>query len=263
MKPTITFLTVLFTAALINIQAQDQIVKRDGESIFCKVSEVGTEEVWYSLAEYDFDVQFSIYKSLVDRIHFANGKELVIDHAAAAMASTEANSADLFLIQNKNAIKFQFLSPMGGTTKLSYERALRPGQTFETTIGLIGLGMNNPDGAAGLGIIAGYKFIRSPDYYLKGMRYAHILKGGYVKPEIAFANYSVREDNRNVTKGAIILNIGKQWIFSDVFLVDLFGGIGYGFSNDQTGEDWPYFIAVGTDEVPLAFNWGFRIGILF
>ena len=263
MKPTITLIIVLLIAGFANVQAQDQIVKRNGEIINCKVSEIGTEEIFYSLREYDFSVRFSIYKSDVDLVRFENGKELFIDHKKAAMASAENNSRDLFLVQNKNALKLQFLSPLGGTTKIAYERAVKPGQSFEATAGFIGLGMNNPDNAVGLGLSAGYKFMRSPDFYLDGMRYAHILKGGYVKPELSFASYTMQESMQSVTKAAIILNLGKQWIFSDVFLVDLFGGIGYGISSAKIDDGWPYFMAVGSEDVPLAFNWGFRIGILF
>ncbi len=263
MKPTITFLIVfLFSACLFTLQAQDRILKRNGETISCRIREVGSEEIMYNLPEYDSEVRFSIFKSQVDRIVFGNGRELVVDHAEAARSSAEANSADLFLVQNRNAIKIQFLSPLSGVTCLSYERAIKPGQSFEASAGFIGLGFNNPDDAAGLGIRAGYKFIRSPDYYLRGMRYAHILKGGYVRPELVLASYSLREDNRNVTKAGLMLNIGKQWVFSDVFLVDLYVGTGYGFSNASPGVSWPYFFAVGTDQVPIAFNWGFRIGIL-
>ena len=247
-----------------NLQAQeDRIITRDGETISCKVAEVGSEEIAYTLAEYNHEVRFTIAKSKVERIVFANGQELVIDHAEMARASAEENSADLFLIQKKNAIKAEFLTPINGVTGFSYERALKPGQSVEASIGIIGLGFNNPGAAAGLGIKAGYKFIRSPDFYLDGMRYAHILKGGYVRPELAFASYSLRTEDRNVTKMAIMLNIGKQWVFSDVFLVDLFFGLGYGYSSAEGMDDWPYYFAVGTNDVPLAFNWGFRIGFLF
>jgi hypothetical protein len=263
MKPTI-ILTVLllFAGSLFHLQAQDRIVKRNGEVIECKVLEVGSAEIKYSLAEYDFQVQFSIDKKLVDKIIFENGQELSIDHAAAAMEGAESNSADLFLVQNKNAFKLNFLSPLSGITTFSYERALKPGQSIEFSAGIIGLGFQNPNNALGVGLQAGYKFIRSPDFYLQGMRYAHILKGGYVRPELDFASYELRDKDRHVTKIAVLLNIGKQWVFSDVFLVDLYFGIGYGYSNAREFEDWPYFVAVGTDEVPIAAAWGLRIGFL-
>jgi len=263
MKPTIIILFfALFSTSLFTLQAQDRILQRDGEIIECRVLEIGSEVIKYSLAEYNFQVQFSIEKAKVDRILFENGQELVIDHAEIARESTETNSADLFLIQKRNAVKLNFLSPLSGSTILSYERAIKPGQSFETSVGIIGLGFENPDKALGFGLKAGYKFIRSPDFYLKGQRYAHILKGGYARPEIAFASYDLKNKGRNVTKGAILLNLGKQWIYSDVFLIDLYGGIGYGFSNAETGDDFPYFIIVATDDHPIAFSFGFRIGFL-
>ncbi len=264
MKPTI-ILTVLFLFAgnLVRLQAQHRIVKRNGDIIECKVLEVGSEEIKYSLAEYNFQVQFSILKREVDKIVFENGQELTIDHAAAVRESAESNSEDLFLVQNRNAVKINFLSPIMGVTTFSYERAIKPGQSIEGSAGIIGLGFNNLDNAIGVGLQAGYKFMRSPDFYFNEMRYAHILKGGYVRPELAFASYNLRDKDRSVTKFAVLLNIGKQWVFSDVFLVDLFFGLGYGYSSAREFEDWPYFIAVGSDEAPLATAWGFRIGFLF
>jgi len=265
MKPTI-ILTVIFffTSAVYSLQAQDRILKRDGAIIECKVLEVGSKEIKYSLAEYDFKVQFSIEKSLVDKIVFENGRDLVIDHAAEARKTTESNSADLFLVQNKNAIKVSFLGPVTGTTTLGYERAIKAGQSVEAEIGLIGLAINNKDrgNGAGVGFSAGYKFIRSPDYYLEGMRYAHILKGGYVRPEINFATYKLKNDNINVTNFAVMLTLGKQWIYSDVFLVDLFVGFGYGYTSNGGIDTTPYYFLVGED-VPLAGKAGFRIGFLF
>jgi hypothetical protein len=265
MKPTIVLTVILlFAGSISNLHAQDKIVKRNGEIIECKVTEVGTSEIKYSLAEYDSKVQFSIEKKLVDKIVFGNGKELTIDHAAAAREGAEMNSADLFLVQNKNAVKLNFLSPLWGITTFGYERALKPGQSIEGAAGIVGLGFQNPGDALGIGLKAGYKFIRSPDFYLQGMRYAHILKGGYVRPELAFASYEIRKDeSHHVTKFAVLLNLGKQWVFSDVFLVDLYFGLGYGYSNAREFGDFPYFIGVGTDNSPFAITGGFNIGVLF
>lgn len=263
MKPTRNFaLLLLFSGCLLNLQAQDKIVKRDGGVILCKVLEVGSEEIRYSLEEYDFQVNFSILKRQVDRILFENGKELVIDHAAVARESAETNSADLFLVQNKNAVKLNFLSPIRGVTNITYERAIQPGQSFEAGVGIIGLGFEKPGEPAGIGIKAGYKFIQSPDHYLQGMRYAHILKGSYVKPELLFTAYQLRDPVRNINKFALLLNLGKQWVYSDVFLVDLYFGFGYGFTDTRERDDEHYFMLVG-ESVPLTFNGGLRIGFLF
>ena len=257
-------LLILISCAIFT-QAQDKIIKRNGDVIECKVLKIGSEEITYSLAEYDFSVEFEIEKSKVEKIVFENGMEHIIDHEARARESTEANSADLFLIQNKNAIKINFFSILNATTAFAYETALKPGQSCEFDLGIIGLGFDemwegNP---IGLGLRAGYKFIRSPDYYLKEMRYSHILKGGYVKPELAFASYNLQSEDRNVTKGALFITLGKQYVFSDIFLLDIFGSLGYGFSNTKDNDVYPYYFAVADNDFPIALAWGLRIGFLF
>jgi len=257
-------LVIFILASLQVIQAQDQIIKRNGEVIECKVEEIGTEEIKYTQAAFGPDLKFAILKSQVDKIVFANGQEIVIDHRERARESTELNSADLFLIQRRNAIKAEFLSPLANVTSFSYERAIKPGQSFEVSAGIIGLGFNNLyEEATGIGFKGGYKFIRSPDYYLEGQRYAHILKGGYVRPEFVFASYNLSEEDRNVTKFAILLTLGKQWVFSDIFLIDFYWGFGYGTSNAESFEDPPYYVVVADSEFPIAIAWGFRIGVLF
>jgi hypothetical protein len=156
-----------------------------------------------------------------------------------------------------------FLSPLTGVTAFSYERALKPGRSMEFTLSLIGLGFNNPEDAVGLGLKAGYKFIRSPDHYIRGMRYAHVLKGGYVKPEIAFARYNLRSKDEEVIKAALMVNLGKQWVFSDVFLVDLYIGAGYGMTTSRIEDpEYPHDFVVVDSEFPLALDAGFRLGFL-
>ncbi len=264
MIPKVYLLSVfLLLCAWQIIDAQDRIIKRDGDIIDCNVVEIGSEEIKYIQLEYGPDLQFGILKSKVDRIIFADGNEMIIDHLEIARETTEMNSADLFLVQRRNAIKTAFLSPLTGVTAFSYERALKPGRSMEFTLSLIGLGFNNPEDAVGLGLKAGYKFIRSPDHFIRGMRYAHILKGGYVKPEIAFARYDLRSKDEEVIKAALIVNLGKQWIFSDVFLVDLYFGVGYGMTTSQIEDpEYPHDFVVVDPEFPLALDAGFRLGFL-
>ena len=118
--------------------------------------------------------------------------------------------------------------------------------------------------------------MKDPDFYLQRMHYAHILKGGYIAPEIALRYMSFDSNeyryagNSNVeTSGrkenfalAIKLKFGKQWIFDDSFLVDIFGGIGYGFGGDDY-ETLNYGFIVGNEEVPVAFTGGIRVGWVF
>jgi len=61
-----------------------------------------------------------------------------------------------------------------------YEQNIKPGKSWETALGIIGLGADpqdvNPRGVYGK---FAYKFMRNPDFYSTKMHYSHILKGAY------------------------------------------------------------------------------------
>ena len=110
---------------------------------------------------------------------------------------------------------------------------------------------------------------------MKGMRYSHLLKGIYVKPELIFttysydqyiyefdgSDYSYSEQRVSSTGGAIMLDLGWQTVFSDVFLVDLYFGLGYGFSTDVDINAFGF--VGGSSDFPLAGTAGLKIGFLF
>lgn len=255
--------------------SQDQIVKKNNDTLNCKVREVAMDEIKYSLPDFPSDVSFSIDKDAVQKVIFSNGKELAIEKEMTNPAN--------YMDNKKNAIKVDFLSPLTGNTTFGYERSLKPARSIEGTLGIIGLGADyndvDPQGAF---VKFGMKFIKSPDFYLRGMRYAHVLKGAYIKPEIQFGyysrlndvyyedydpynsywySYSEREDNFTM---AILLNIGKQWVFDNSFLVDWYVGVGYGFdSNDNDYNEYHYSFATIDEDVPLSFTAGLKIGFLF
>lgn len=58
--------------------------------------------------------------------------------------------------------------------------------------------------------------------------YIEFENGNIFRIENPMADVSFYEHNRRT---AIMVNIGKQWVFDDSFLVDVYWGLGYGFSN--------------------------------
>jgi len=255
-----------FFALTAELSAQDLIIKKDTDTLYCKVREIGTEEVKYALPDYPSDLLFSLTKEKISKLIFENGKEMSFQN--------EMDNPMNYSDQNKNAIKIDFLSPLTGNTTFAYERSLKPGQSIEATLGVIGLGFDpNNYSPRGSFVKFGMKFIKSPDFYLKGMRYAHILKGAYVKPEIGFGFFSkytdiyydpwdsyystTREDYFSMIVQVVV---GKQWVVNDIFLVDFYGGVGYGFDGGDGEYHYGYAI---TPEVPLSFSAGLKIGVLF
>jgi hypothetical protein len=247
---------------VLTVSAQDKIIQSDKDTIRCFIREIGDDEIKYSMEGYRSDLIFGIDKNRVSEIIFADGKSMKIRDSM--------KDPSYYANQRKNALKINFLSPLNDVTAFSYERSLGVARSIEAGIGIIGIGfedgINDYQDPQGVYLRCGYKFIRSPDFYLKGMHYAHILKGGYIKPEIAFSTYSYKEEitNKSISNKmcAFLLNFGKQWVFDDRFLVDWYAGIGYGFGNNQS-EDGTHFAFIGaTSDSPIAFSTGLLIGIL-
>lgn len=265
--------------------AQDLMYLRNSKTpVLVKVHEVGLDEVKYKPWG-DTTMPILVMPRMnVERLILANGSVFEFSQNPMADAS---NYAD----QHNNAIKFNFLSPLFTNMYFSYERSLKPGRSLEVGVSIIGLGIgyenNNLGGMYGR---VGYKFISTPDFYMRGMRYSHILKGGYIKPEFIFGGYGVDNyysmyssysSSRSTTYrdevifGGALVNFGKQWVFDDSFLFDMYLGIGYGFTNYRTqyplGSGYysdsytPYNYAFlgGIKEFPLAITAGFKIGFVF
>jgi hypothetical protein len=247
------------------IEAQDLIIKRNQDTISCDIREMGSETVKYLLPDYPDDVLFALDNDKIRKVIFENGKEKLF--------IPEMENPENYADNNKNAIKVDFLSPLTGNLTFAYEHSLKPGASVEGTLGIIGLGVNVGNRAArGTFVKFGYKFIKSPDFYISKMRYAHVLKGGYIKPEIVFGYYTEdgeQDQSPNSTSNreevfsfGIHLVLGKQWVLNNVFLVDFSAGVGYGFDNIGDG-GYHFGFVNSTSEVPISGTAGLRIGYLF
>lgn len=250
---------------------QDRIVKITKDTIVCQIKEIGDDEIKYTQKDFRGDLIFGIDKNKVSKIIFSDGKELSIRDSMYDPAQYET--------QNKNALKVGFLSPLFGATSFTFEHSLKPGNSIEASLGIIGLGTDMTDNSpSGLYLKFGYKFIKSPDFYLKGMQYSHILKGAYIRPEISFSSYNTTTELRYDYQGnvisnggsketntmfALMLNIGKQWVFQDRFLIDWFTGVGYGFGDANNDDPFHFAFLGGSSGTSFAITSGLRIGILF
>ena len=265
-------LLVLFISGLyFNGYTQDLIIKTTKDTIVCQIKEIGDDEIKYTQQGFRGDIIFGIDKNKVSKIVFSDKKVL----------SFQNSMEDPFHYgsQHKHALKVGFLSPLMGATSFSFEHSLKPGSSIEGTLGIIGLGTDitgtNP---SGIYMKLGYKFIKSPDFYLKGMQYAHLLKGSYIRPEISFSAYKSESDSKydnygilvpnsrtvgNTTMFAVMINLGKQWVFQDRFLFDWFVGFGYGFGNSHNDDIFHFAFEGGSSGSSFAATSGFRIGFLF
>lgn len=253
--------------------AQDKLIKTNNDTIDCVVKEIGDLEIKYSQPEFSESILFGIDKDDVKRIELSNGKALSFTQSLF--------DPEKYAVNHKNIIKINFLSPLFNSVNLVYERSLRPGRSIEGTLGFIGLGNDIYDAdEKGLFVKLGYKFIKSPDYYIRGQRYAHLLKGAYMRPELAVSYYSYDQeiygygyntdgasynysDRKTNLMFAFLLNFGKQWVIENGFVVDTFAAVGYAFGDDSESFGMHKAFIGGVDEFPLALSLGVRIGWCF
>ena len=276
MKTLTSLLLLLLT---ISAFAQDRIIKKNSEIIECKVTEIAAAEVKYYYAE-NPKLIFGIDNALVEKVEFATGEVIEV-------GKNTFDNPEYYADQSKNALKINFLSPLFGTTELVYERNIKPGRSWETALGIVGLGNDvqdiDPRGVYGK---FAYKFMRNPDFYMQNMHYSHLLKGAYFAPEIAFrymsydsdyyyynsydshGNYGSQysstysEERKSQATLALMLKLGKQWVFDDAFLLDIHFGLGYGFGADDN-DGLPYGFIVAPDDFPIAITSGIRVGWVF
>ncbi|MBK8586574.1 MAG: hypothetical protein IPN88_14595 [Bacteroidetes bacterium] len=282
MKSTISLLKFFFLIAFLTLSgfaasAQDTIYKRNKEIIQAKIIEIGLDEIKYKMPNYEDGPTIVIAKDQIWKIVFASG--------VTQLMTPEMFNPETYASQKKNALKTDFLAPMFHHITFIYEHSLKPGQSIEASLGIIGVGYNPDKGVEQTGAFVrfGFKFIKSPDFYTRGMKYAHILKGSYIRPEILFGSYSetntyqeynyypyyyntVTTINDRITYGAIQLSFGKQFVFDDSFLIDYYVGLGYAFSSHSVSNyesGIPYFgVTGGSSESPLSASGGLRIGFL-
>ena len=251
-----------FLLSIVALQAQDQVFLKSGEMQKVTITEIGPSEVKYLKLNGESEVVYSVLRDDILRIVFANGDVMVM--------VDDLNNPDIYSDQRNRAFKLDFLSPLLGSTALAYEKSIRPGLSWEAGATIIGLG-KQPDGQQprGMGFRLGAKFIKTPDFKTGNMRYYHLLQGFYVRPELISAFYTDRLEgsgsgDTSISYLLVAVNAGKEWVFQDLFVVDIFGGLGYGVVDmDENYNEGYYFGYVGQNESwTLGVTGGLRIGIL-
>lgn len=275
---------ILFFAT--RVSAQDKIYKLKGNVIEAKVIEIGTDEIKYRLINSSDGPVYVVEKSLLNRIEFADGR---IEKYQVSYKDPENYDGQLI-----KGIKLNFLAPLLGYSQFTYEKSLSPLKSYELSLGIIGAGKNQnlmeyyvngqyttyKRSALGLFVEGGYKFKKIPTFFSKGTRMSHIMQGNYFEPKITLGyftdhalNYKNNEpqlEKRSNVFGAFTLNLGKQWVFGDKVLLDIYWGLGYAFDNHGKEEEDFYLdynsnnfaiqkLGSGTN---VGVNGGIRIGLL-
>jgi hypothetical protein len=246
--------TILSIAALILIvfaYSQDKIYRNNGKIVEAKILEIGSDEVKYK----DFkNLDGPIYILETDKI-----KKIVFENGSEQKFADNYKDPERYANQLKKAIKINFLSPLYGYTEIGFEKSTAVGKGYEFSLGIIGLGKSEvleygystnqyqtvKRGQAGAFISAGYKFNKLPDFIIFGKtKMSHLMQGTYAKPILYIGHYKENQiiekasgpyevGEQQVTFGALQIELGKQWVFNNKFLLDLYWGFGYGADNKK------------------------------
>ena len=246
MKNSLLF--ILCTLAFFTTKAQDKIFRKNGQTIKAKIIEIGTSDLKYKMFGQPESPVYVLEKDRIIKVQYEDGR--------IEKFTTDIKDPEQYIGQLSKAIKIDFFGPLLGYTQVTYEKSTGVGKSYEVTLGIIGAGKNqrieyynnnlvitkrNQFGVFGA---AGYKFNKLPDFLFGKSRFTHIMQGAYAKPVLYAGNYSENRivykgnnqtvaERKNVTFGALQVELGKQWVFGDKFLLDVYWGLGYGFDNKK------------------------------
>jgi hypothetical protein len=244
-----TFLIALILLSASFTYAQDKIYRKNGKIVEAKILEIGSDEIKYKESHNPDGPIYVLETDRISKIVFENGK--------VEKFTIDIRDPEKYEGQLKKAIKIDFLGPLLGFSQVTFEKSREVGKGYELSLGIIGAGKSsriefydfnhnyvrrNPFGVF---VSGGYKFGKLPDFILFGKtRLTHIMQGTYIRPLVYLGNYSENRiiwkasntyevGRQNVTFGALQIEAGRQWVFGDKFLLDIYEGLGYGFDNKK------------------------------
>lgn len=281
---------VLFLSCILliisSLKAQDKIYRKNGHVLKVKVVEIGVSDIKYKLLGDDDGPIYVLEKDRIRKIEYQNG--------TTNKMTVNLKDPEQYSDQLNRGIKIDFIGPLLGYSQITYEKSTGVGKAYEFTLGVIGAGKNQTleyynstfrtakRNQFGITLAAGYKFSKLPDFIFERTRFTHLMQGGYAKPIFYLGNYSENRvmwkansqyvvERQNIMFGALQIEIGKQWIFGDKFMLDLYWGFGYGFDNKK-GNGYSYddnlaaynYINARVGRSPgFSTTFGLKTGLLF
>ncbi len=285
MKNSKLLFTFLFLLSAISFSAlaQDTIFKKDKTKIYAKIYEVNQDDIKFK----DFDNQdgptFVIEKIEIEKIVFSNGRVMYMTIDPYAVGG------DVEVRNKTRAVKFEFFSPLTDDLAFGYEFMYKVGFNVEVKIGIIGVGLVPAPKASGAFVKIGPKFFLGNDYLTPGLKYAHAMRGRYLKPEFSMSLFKRTQEVSNLFGGmssieevqfgnyGISLVYGRQVILGKTITIDWYFGVGYAMQTskvlssnntifDNSNIDlgtYVYSGYYGGKNAPVLFSGGITVGYLF
>jgi len=266
------FLSVLFFSAA-TIFSQTDTLFTGKKKIPCKIMEISEIEFKYKLAELPDGPMYVIDRSKVSKYTLSSGYTEII---VADEMSLELEHKEI--LGNREVIKVQPFSLALNYISIGYEKVIKVGTNLDIEAGYINnamttnqsfysYGINSYNGAPfcyGFYIKPGVKFFLGQDFSVKGLKYAHPLKGRYIKLDLAISYLNLRDVTRVIytnygyyagPSGTVtsdisstafggMINYGRQFILGNVLTLDYYFGLGYTFQSN--GYSNPVYLNTGS-----------------
>ncbi|MBA2610864.1 MAG: hypothetical protein H0U95_02765 [Bacteroidetes bacterium] len=256
MKKLFFSFAFLFISTIIFSQA-DTLFLQKNKKVACKIFEINDSEIKYKMAGNIDGPIYIIDKSTVTKYTLSNGfTELIMPDEL----SIEHEHKEI--IGNRQVIK---ISPFGfafNHISFGYESVIKVGMNLDIQAGYINSeinsdaakmyssGMNNSTHHAGFYFKPGVKFFLGEDFSIKGLKYAHPLKGRYIKLDLAVSYINFQDlslvyysqnnypyngvqtirtvySNLNTIAYGGFVNYGRQFILGNILTLDYYVGMGF------------------------------------
>jgi hypothetical protein len=277
MKKLFSPLILLFTTSVIFSQS-DTLFLNKNKKVACKIIEINEIEIKYRVAENLEGPIYIIDKTTVNSYKLSSGftERFLPDELSLEHEHKE-------ILGNRQAIK---ISPFGlafNHLALSYESVIKVGMNLDIEAGYINSeinqdytkmfngGNNNSLHNSGMYFKPGIKFFLGEDFSIKGLKYAHPLKGRYVKLDLAVSYINFQDlsmvyyggyntgisvtqtvyTNMSTTAYGGFVNYGRQFILGNILTLDYYAG--FGFTGQSTTYSNPNFFTNPFPNVPTNY----------
>ncbi len=258
MKKIIFCLQLIFIC-LLSVSQSDTLFFQKGKKIACKIYEIGEYEIKYKRLEALDGPTYFVDKSTIKKYCLTSGfcETITCDELSLEQEHKE-------ILGNRQVIKINPFSFAFSHIGVGYEKVIKVGMNLDFEAGYINSQINpqvNIFGGnsysnifnSGFYFKPGVKFFLGHDFSVKGLKYAHPLKGRYIKLDLAIANVNYRDvsrsyfssnypyqssqivytDIRTLSYGGFV-NFGRQFILGNLFTIEYYYGLGF------TGESISY-----------------------
>jgi hypothetical protein len=258
--PTLLLLCVFVSG----FSQTDTLYTKKQDKIPCKIIEINEFDIKYKLAASIDGPIYVVSKASVTKYTLANGfTELLLPDEL----SLENEHGEI--IKNRTVIKVHPFSVVNNQLSFAYEQVLKVGTNLDIEAGYINTGLNSSTTSnrvynsgrtnySGAYIKPGVKFFLGQDFSVKGLRYAHPLKGRYIKLDVAVSYLNFQDvrrtenvgiypniQNRTVTTNINtfayggFVNFGRQFILGNILTIEYYFGVGFtGRTIDYTNDDF-------------------------